>query len=119
MEISTNSSPAQALTPREPQSPTQIEATEQPLPATNVQPPQAQSQETASSTPPASVEPANEATDLNQLLLRNAGAQEDTQQAQENQPSSSAQQELQRNELEDRFNTLTNDAPAPNIDISA
>lgn len=121
MDISSNTSSIQALAPRTQQLPTpeEVDRSSTQTPATS---------ETRSPDQDATprVEPQAQAsaptTDLNDLLLRNESASQsdESQEPPQAQAANAEPQdrELQRNQLEDRFNALTNDAPSPNIDIS-
>ncbi|MGH1371588.1 MAG: hypothetical protein ACRBBW_06110 [Cellvibrionaceae bacterium] len=127
MEISGNSSAIQALSPRSQNLPidNEVDQSQIQTPATSEAPSTAEPSNTEQQTAPR-VEPQAEAaaptTDLNELLLRNESAQQDREAQAPSQPQAENAQpqdrELQRNQLEDRFNALTNDAPSPNIDIS-
>lgn len=123
MEISSNTSSIQALTPRTQNLPV---AEAEDVGSASAQTPTtaepASAEQNATPRPEPQVESAAPTTDLNELLLRNEGSQQSNTLEQPSQPQAENAQpqdrELQRNQLEDRFNALTNDAPSPNIDIS-
>lgn len=120
MEINSLSNQAASITPRT----NQVEQTSvAPPPETlsNTPPPANEAATEISQQAPSNAAPVQapaETTDLNELLLRNTASPAATE-AQQNPELDQRQRDTERNQLEDRFNTLQNDAPAPNIDVSA
>ncbi|NIB41154.1 hypothetical protein HBA55_16240 [Pseudomaricurvus alkylphenolicus] len=110
-------------------------STPEPEPVQTPEPVATPTEPPPSEPPPSnSVQPSIETTDLNQLLLRNTGSNTDTDNNTETvndivEPTQDelAQQAIdgqntnqeQRNQLQDRFDAINNDAPTPNIDVSA
>lgn len=121
MDISSNTSSIQTLAPRTQQLPTAEEVGR----SSTQTPPNSETRSPDQDATPrveAQAQASAPTTDLNDLLLRNESAQqtdETTERPQAQAANAEPQdRELQRNQLEDRFNALTNDAPSPNIDVS-